>query len=414
MKRRKKKVNPQQSKQEYGARLKVYKSRIYHFLELLGCEELKTLINRGYLRGMYYKRNNNLPIIRQSVSLLSGQQSVHDMQADLDELISIKEIEIYPDGPLVSPREVMVYITLIHLLALANEQSTDPNVLRIVKQFRDKAPDINKLYRRANEIIDNVMSYLGLKMTHFNKRICWLEYVSKNQGKNFLENNIMLVEKIPQALMVVIDNHPRPVYRLELGFPSSGLLEVSISSEQLKLDQSIRNMLIPVYLQNHVLHRLEERLDCLTRMTREIHLYASLKDPKISQFKGRTLVEYNMGKQKKMGYLVVEYLDGILLVKTFLLLSNSGTPEGQRLEASSGMKKIDRQYWAIDRLSTFQQSDMKDNTQLKEVFEQAGCGSLFNEIPALDTGQEIHANQAAQMLQYLNMDKVEEQMLVDI
>lgn len=413
MKRRKKKDNTQQIKQERVARLKIYKNRIFHFLELLGGEEVKTLINNGYLRGMYYKRNNNLPVIRQSGCSLSGHESIHDIQADLDELISIKRIEIYPDGPLVSPREVMVYITLIYLLVLANEQSTDPNVLRVVKQFMDKAPDFNKLYSQANEIIDSVMSYLGLKMTHFNKRICWLEYVSKNQGKNFLENNIMLVEKIPQALMVVIDNHPRPVYRLALAFPSSGLTEISVSSEQLGLDQSIRNMLIPVYLQNHVLHRLKERLDCLSRMTRELHLYASLKDPKISQCKGRTLVEYNLDKQNKMGYLVVEYLDGILLVKTFLLLSNSGTPEGQRLEASSGMKKIDRQYWAVDRLSTFQQSDMKDNPQIREVFEKAGCGSLFDDIRMLGNDHEIHSTQAAQMLKYLNMDKVEEQMLVD-
>lgn len=414
MKRRKKKVKPQQSKQEKGARLNLYKKRLIHILTLMGCEEVQTLISNSYLRGMYYKRNNNLPIIRQSERVIAGHQSIHEIQSDLDELISGKSIEIYPDGPKVSPREVMVYIIIIYLLVTANEKSTDANVLRIVKQFKEEAPDIKGLYKQANIAIDTAMSYIGLTLTHLNKRICWLEYVSKNQGKNFLENNIKIVEEIPQPLMIVIDHHPRPVYRLALAFPGNGLLEVSVSSDLLKLDKSVRNMPIPVYIQNHVLHRLEERLDCLSRLTRELNLYTNLKDPTISQFKGRTLVEYHIdNKQIKMGYLVVEYLDGVLLVKTFLLLSNSGTPEGQQLEEISGMNKIDREYWTIDRLSTFQNSDIKDHPKVKEVFEKSGCGSLFHKPPILDHGEHMHPRQAMQMLKYLKLDKEQEELLAD-
>ncbi len=408
MKRKKKKICVQQTKQEKGARLKVYKKRIIYFLKLMDCEEVQALISDNYLSGMYYKRNNNLPKIRQTERVIADHQSIRKIQSDLDEFISYKTIEIYPDGPKVSAREVMIYIIIIYLLVTANEQSTDANVHRLVNQFKEKAPDINGLYSKACVEIDGAMSYISLALTHLNERICWLEYVSKNQGKDFLENNIKIIEKIPDRLMIVIDNHPRPVYRLAMAFPGSGLHEVSVSSDQLFLDKSIRNIPISVYFQNHVLHRLEERLDCFSRTMRELYLYANMKDPKISQFKGRTLVEYNIGKQSKMGYLVVEYLDGILLVKTFLLLSNSGTPEGQQLEEVSGMNKIDREYWTIDRLSTFQNSDMKDHPKVKEVFEKSGCGTLFNKLPILDHGEEMHPRQAIQMLKYLKMDNEQE------
>jgi hypothetical protein len=109
-----------------------------------------------------------------------------------------------------------------------------------------------------------------------------------------------------------------------------------------------------------------------------------------------------------MGDLVVEYLDGILLVKTFLLLSNSGTPEGQQLEEVSGMNKIDREYWTIDRLSTFQNSDIKDHPKVKKVFEKSGCGTLFHKLPILDHGEEMHPKQAMLMMNYLKMDEVNE------
>ena len=412
MKRRKKKVNSQQSKQDKEARLNLYKKKIIYFLKLLGCEEAQSLISKGYLRGMYYKRNNNLPIIRQSTRVIADHQSIREIQSDLDLFISEKMIEIYPDGPKVSPREVMVYITIIYLLVTANEKSTDAGVLKMVNQFKEKTPDLKSLYSKAGMEIDRVLCYIGLSLTHLNERICWFEYVSKNQGKDFRENNIEIVEKIPDQLMIVIDNHPRPVYRLALAFPSSGFREVSVSSDQLFLDKSMLNVPIPVYFQNHVLHRLEERLDCLSRTMREYYLCSNMEDPKIRQFKGRTLVEYNIDKQSKMGYLVVEYLDGILLVKTFLLLSNSGTPEGQQLEEVSGMNKIDRKYWTIDRLSTFQNSDMKDHPKVKEVFEKSGCGTLFHKLPILDHDEETQPSQAAQMLKYLKMDEVNEPNLI--
>jgi hypothetical protein len=50
MKRRKKKVSTQQTKQEYGARLKIYKQKIFYFLKLIDCEDVQALINEDTLQ----------------------------------------------------------------------------------------------------------------------------------------------------------------------------------------------------------------------------------------------------------------------------------------------------------------------------------------------------------------------------
>ena len=408
MKRRKKKVSTHQTKQEYGARLNIYKQKIFHYLKLIDCEEVIALIDKNTLQDMYRERNDNLPKILHSEGENSGHYSIRKIQADLDELISVRSIEIGPAGTRASSKEVTANNGIIYRMVKTNEHSFDVKILRIVKQFMEKFPALNGAFKKANKEIIASVWFIGLSLSRLNERLCWMERIANTKGDNSEAYNLRVVEEIPQSINVVIDHHPRPVYRLVLTYPNVEPIEISVSSDKLNLDDAVRNMSIPVYIQNHVLRRMEERLDCIERYLREFYLIINMQDPKVIHFKGRILVEYNVGWENKLGYLIVEYHSGILLVKTFLLLSNSGTPEGQRLEELSGMKKIDRQYWAIDRLSTFHNSDMKENPQITELFEKAGCSTLFKESIVLSNHHESHTSQAAQMLKYLKMDEVNE------
>lgn len=403
MKRRKKKVSTLQAKQEYGARLKIYKQKIFHYLELIGCEEVIALIDKNTLQDMYRERNDNLPKILHSEGEITGHYSIRKIQVDLDELISVRSIEIGHAGARASSKEVTAYNGIIYRMVMAHENSFDVKILRIVKQFKDKFPELNDAFKKANKEIIASIWFLGLSLSHLNERLCWMERIANTKGDNSVAYSLRVVDEIPQSINVVIDHHPRPVYRLAMTYPNTEPLEVSVSSDKLNLNNAVRNMSIPVYVQNHVLRRMEERLDCIERYLREFYLIINMQDQTFIHFKGRILVEYNVGRGNKLGYLIVEYLSGILLVKTFLLLSNSGTPEGQRLEELSGMKKIDRQYWAIDRLSTFHNSDLNENPQITELFEKAGCSTLFNESLVLGKNHETHNRQAIQMLKYLKM-----------
>lgn len=94
-------------------------------------------------------------------------------------------------------------------------------------------------------------------------------------------------------------------------------------------------------------------------------------------------------------------------------MSSSGTPEGQMLDELSGMQKIDHTYWAIDRLSTFQNSDMKDNKEIKEIFEKAGCGVLFKEVSLFKDEDEIHIKQAMKMAKYIEWKKEKEELVFE-
>jgi hypothetical protein len=409
MRRKKKKIpSTQSTKQEQRARFNAFKRRIHYYLKLLECEEVAQLIDAESFRFMYASRNFSVPKIRMAENVVADCATKKYVYSEFDLVISNKTIKIN-DRLALSPKEVLCYIASIDYTIKLKKDSSDIKDILLVEKYLENIPDFPALFNVANLEIENFIQIIGRAMTHMTSSLCWFKLLENEKGSLKYRVILELNALIPNKHMVMIDNHPRPVFPLALANCFDGPIEVSVSSDKLSLDNSIRNMPIPVYIQNHVLHRMEERLDCVTRYMREFYLFSSMEDPKIIHFKGRMLVEYNLRKGHKLGYLIVDYLNGILLVKTFLLLTNSGTPEGQRLEESSGLNKIDRQYWAIDRLSTFQKSDIKDHSQVKKIFNQAGCGSLFNELPALSTGKKMPNNQAKQMLRYLDVTREDEQ-----
>lgn len=410
----KKKANTQNTKQEQRARFNAYKKRIIYYLKLLDCEEVARLFNDSSFRYMYDTRNFSLPKIRMAKDVIADRETKNDVYAKYEFMFSNKTIKIN-DRLTVSPKEVMSYLFMIECMVKSKQDSSDISERLLVEKYLEKIPDFEALYNKANDAIASLIHTIGIVMTHMTSSLCWLVFKEREKGSSNKRHIIEVNEYIPKKHMVMIDHHPRPVYPLCLAFANEGPVELSIPAKKLKLPESFDKKHIPVYVQNHLVHRLEERLDCIPLFISEYCLYSSLKNPIFIYFKGKLFAEYFIDSTIKLGYILLEFLDGILLAKTFLLLSNNGTPEGDKLSEISGMKKFDHKYWAIDKLSTFHNSDLKDHPQTKEIFEMAGCGNLFKELsyPDEDTG-ELPSCQAKQMLRYLDIIKEDEQNLVAI
>ena len=363
------------------------------------------------LHAMYATRNVTLPKVRMAKNMTASRKTKNDLLARFEHMFSNKSIEIN-DRLTVSPKEVMSYFIMIDCVVKSKEDSSDINEILLVKKYSEKIPDFDALIDQAYDAIINIIGGIGAVMTRMNSSLCWLQYLKKGADqRNIIEVN----EYIPKKHMVMIDNHPRPAYPLSLAFSDQGPVEVSIPAEKIELPGSFDKKHIPVYVQNHLLHRLGERLDCIPLCISEMFFYFSIQRGGFIYYKGKLFAEYIVDSDIKLGYILFEFLDGILLAKTFLLLSNNGTPEGDKLSEISGMKKFDRKYWAIDKLSTFHNSDLKDHPQTKEIFDTAGCGDLFKELSCLeeDTGA-APACQARQMLKYLDVMREDEQRAVAV
>ena len=66
-----------------------------------------------------------------------------------------------------------------------------------------------------------------------------------------------------------------------------------------------------------------------------------------------------------------------MVIRTFLFITFSGTPEGLKLSQITGLNMFDKKYLSIDKLSTFMKADIRENPVLADLFTRAGCGDLF-------------------------------------
>jgi len=180
----------------------------------------------------------------------------------------------------------------------------------------------------------------------------------------------------PEKIQVSINGDKRPAYKLGwfLPYPAPYCQPATIKSEQLGLQPGFS---LDVYVQAHALDRLIERMDGLVVGYLHYAIFDSFQNVKVCKNKkGDLLFEYH-AFGIKTGYFKGDVIEGKLILRTFLFLTNNGTPEGERLHQNTGLMKEDKIYLTIDKCSTFVNSDIASNPRVKEIFIQAGCEDLF-------------------------------------
>ena len=133
---------------------------------------------------------------------------------------------------------------------------------------------------------------------------------------------------------------------------------------------------LEVYIQSHTLNRFRERLDILNSDAINYLLWENIHTIDNIQVYRKMILHPVKLFGVKIGYLVGNIVDDKFLFSTFLFITHSFTPEGDRLKKITGLGKEDISYWKIDRLSTFIHLQEDKYPQLIELFVQAGLGDI--------------------------------------
>jgi hypothetical protein len=166
---------------------------------------------------------------------------------------------------------------------------------------------------------------------------------------------------------------------------------------------------LPVYVQPHVLRRLEERLDepalkdifntSIYRSLTRKFVVANSEEPTV-------LVPFVIGRPPvKVGYLTVARLPNMLLIKTFLFLTLEATPEGRKLSRIMTWDRDEMSYHKLDRVSTFLKTDLIDSKPFVERMELAGFGDFLKWVRAFRKDRTIRPF-AEELIQYFRLDKI--------
>ena len=227
-----------------------------------------------------------------------------------------------------------------------------------------------------NSSLDNLLSLLFVAVKDLSRinsgfyKLCLGDTADKFIFLYFLHRHM------PKFKTEIIDGIKRTVYQIAIPTENECKLLVAKPSD-LGFQRCTNEKLLPVFIQNHALIRLSERLSPIIEGYQHLQLYTSIAEPYVHYTeKGIPLIEYRF-LGHKLGYLVPVLCKDSIVIKTFLFLTMSGTPEGNRLNERMQVKAYEKEYLEIDKFKIFQ-SDVATDQKLRDFFFECGCKSLFD------------------------------------
>ncbi|MEL6559620.1 MAG: hypothetical protein AAFQ94_15620 [Bacteroidota bacterium] len=177
-----------------------------------------------------------------------------------------------------------------------------------------------------------------------------------------------------QGRRVLFQDQLQTVFPLQI--QTSKRCNVLIPASALYPKSAVRQAGVNLYFQEHSIARLMERIDCMSEVQIFESLHTSFLNPKVIKMSGsKFLVSYYVDGIK-LGYFVLIVSEGIAVVKTFLFLTNDGTPEGNMLNNRLNMSKHEKKHFSLDKLSSFYYSNIDQDEVIRDILIKSGCSNL--------------------------------------
>ncbi|MFP4415948.1 MAG: hypothetical protein ACLFSB_01605 [Chitinispirillaceae bacterium] len=180
-----------------------------------------------------------------------------------------------------------------------------------------------------------------------------------------------------EKITLKVDGKPRTCFRLCWPGMLGQKVPGSVKAGELGIGPPMSELSLDLYIQSHALQRMRERIDIGDSHLLYHLFYKSLQLKKVISIEpGVGLLEYRWD-DLLLGYFIVKAINGIALIKTFLFVTNTGTPQGNKLDAVLGAEKLDKKYLWLDCLSTYIKTDITKSRGLCDALCKAGLQSLL-------------------------------------
>jgi hypothetical protein len=406
--RRKKVTSFQKQKLAKAHHRNEFIRKLKYVISTINGKEGSSIIPETIFDNLYNTRLHSFKIVvPDEYTVPSG--IINDARQIISGWAKKEKIIIIPDKLEVTLDEFFTVVLTISI----NLDRFLPDELSLLHPLKKKLKKFNialeNVYEKAADDIYAMLLILAFYYNDIGKILyCFKHEIVPTPG---LEGGIInLISFNTYALetsSVEIDNNPRPVIRMGYTFPNYGIEWITIKPSVLNMDNPFADIPLDVYIQTHALLRLSERIDCFLTGSLHYNMFISFKDPKVFYDSNHNiLIEYRYFGMKA-GYFRLDIIEGKIVIRTFLFVTNTGTPEGLMLENITGLRKLDKKYLAIDKLSTFMTSDIGNNEKVRKIFTSAGCQcllDLYEKSNRISTNSSNHFD-ADLMLKYIGYDK---------
>jgi hypothetical protein len=393
----------EQQKLQQAQYKNLFKEKLMHVCELIEDVSLYYLIPPADREKIYRLRGAPLKI-KAARGAKIQKRLLEVLEHTIRQILLQQTIEIIPG----SDRRIGIgdYFSVCAALenVLSGDRCTFPGAerfRRFLKTTDYREEQYNEVIHDACQLVCNVYDDLSQKRlytyttkldtacSYVDQKLETSKYIKNRQMllKHFQEfdfrvHHDILIDTLPLDVRhVTIDRERRPAVQLGVVlYPKNSnphLHCFTIPLEQLNVQNQFGKLSVPVYVQQHAMIRMMERTGIHIPGYCVITMQISFAEPVILPIaNNRFLIEYHLDGLKA-GYFLAELKDGILVLRTFLFLTNSGTPEGDKLAKLTRLQKKDREYLAIDNLRSLANSDILENETLCRLFREAGCESIL-------------------------------------
>lgn len=409
MSQRKKKHNNKQVQihlaREYRAN---FFRRMKYIIDNQCGPDIYPLIPQNILDEVYQCRCAPFKIIADHKSYIPTK-FLKEAKIILPSLIKSQPVTI-PDGNLeITLNEFYTVYFSIHVLKTKISDASFANAGKVKEALRIIVNN-TAIKEAASMLMYIILNTYNFGESDLRKMVHWLKYEMR-VPKTFpaeTENIITIYSVIPENITIKVDGIVRPAIRLGWVIANSGADWISLKPSDLGIDSPFAEVPLKVYIQTHAINRLLERIDCFWTGNIQFYMYLSFSKPVIAHDNNNNLlIEFRIF-DIKAGYFRADIVDGIVLIRTFLFITNNGTPEGQLLEKNTGLQKLDKKYLAIDKLSTFMTSDLDKNPEVQRIFKTSGCQCLLDLYEQIKPMVTKHANgfNSELMLKYITNQNI--------
>ena len=380
--------------------------KLRNIINIINGKEVSSTIPQTIFDKLYLNRLHSLKIIVPSqYTVPSG--ILNEARKILSAWTKSEKIIIVPDKLEVTFDEfyTVVLTVSINLDTFLNDELSTLHPLK--EKLIKFNLDLESTFSMANNRIYNTLLTVTFYYNDLRENLYWLNHeMNPTPGlEEGITNYISFKSYKVESSSVKINDKHRQVIRLGYTFPNFGIDWITIIPSDLNIDNP--GIPLDVYIQTHALHRLSERIDCYPTGSIHYQMFMSFKFPKVFYDNNHNiLIEYRYFGMKA-GYFRADISEGKLVIRTFLFVTNNGTPEGQKLQNITGLQKLDKKYLAIDKLSTFMTSDIGNNEKVRKIFIAAGCQcllDLYEKSNHISTNSSNHFD-ADMMLKYIGLEK---------
>jgi len=366
-------------------------------------EDIYSLFPADVLEIIYENRHHSLKVYTAKDHVVPNEVS-NSIKHTIAYMLKVEKATMMTNGPEILLNDFLtIVLTIIHLFRIV--QNVDfPDYRKIQAALYKFTNDVENDKKVSDKFYWILQTY-GFMFSDLTKSLYWMKHQIKpfNDGASGIHNFVEIHSMVPETISVKIDGIERPDTRMGWAMLNTGPDWITLKPSVLNRNGPFAEIPVNVYVQSHAFNRMEERIDCFPPFVLHMYLYDSFRNPRVFyDHNNDPLIEFRL-QGIKAGYFRVVIVEGVIVVRTFLFVTNNGTPEGRLLEKNTGLQKLDKKFLAIDKLSTFMTSDFRNNDEVRKIFLDAGCQCLLDLYEQVDSLCLKHPEQSVSglMLNYL-------------